>query len=129
MPRTVKENMSKTVALTRIDTGNIEELAEKAKLLMEKTSSVTPDGKRPLYVCKICGKEGQSINVQQHIEAAHLEGVALPCNICGKTCRSRDMLRKHPKRTIRQKVVNSFLSHPRSRHALRFHKTRSHRIP
>ena len=46
LPRTVKENIGKTVALTRIDTEGIEELA---KSLMEKTSSATPDGKRPLY--------------------------------------------------------------------------------
>ena len=108
LPRTVKENMSKTVALTRMDIEGIEGLAEKVKSMMEKTSSATPDGRRRLYVCKICGKEGQSINMQQHIEAAHLEGVALPCNICGKTCRSRDMLRKHQK-THQQTKSDQFI--------------------
>ena len=98
LPRTVKENISNAVALTRIDTEGVEELAEKAKSMMEKTSSATPDGKRRLYVCKICGKEGQSINVQQHIEAKHLEGAALPCNICGTTSRSRETLRAHKTR-------------------------------
>ena len=110
LPRTVKENMSKTVAaLTKIDTEGIEELAEKAKSLMEKTSSATPDGKRPLYVCKICGKEGQSIDVQRHIEAKHLEGAALPCNICGKTSRSRNALGEH-KRTYHQTKSDQFIS-------------------
>ena len=106
LPRTVKENIGKTVALTKIDTEGIGELA---KSLMEKTSSATPDGKRPLYVCKICGKEGQSTDVQRHIEAKHLEGAALPCNICGKTSRSRNALGEH-KRTYHQTKSDQFIS-------------------
>ena len=79
----------------RFDTEGAGELAEKAKSLMEKTSSLTQDGKRSLYACKVCGKEGQSINVQQHIEANHLEGAVLPCNVCGKVSRSTRALQLH----------------------------------
>ena len=45
--------------------------------------------------CKVCGREGQSIDIKRHIEANHLKGVSIPCNQCDKTFRSRDSLRKH----------------------------------
>ena len=47
------------------------------------------------YLCKVCGKEGQRINVRDHIEAHHLEGISVPCKFCQKTFRSRIALRKH----------------------------------
>ena len=93
--KTEAEDPSNAVEVLRFDTEGVGELAEKAKSLMEKTSSLTPDGKRSLYACKVCGKEGQSINVQQHIEGKHLEGAVLPCNVCGKTSRSRRALQLH----------------------------------
>ena len=80
-------------------------LAEKVKSMMEKTSSATPDGKRRLYLCKVCGKEGQSINVQKHIESKHLEGASLPCNVCGKTSRSRRALQTH-KQIYKSQIKN-----------------------
>ena len=50
---------------------------------------------RELKVCKICGKEGQATAMKDHIEANHLEGVSLPCNVCEKAFRSRQYLRRH----------------------------------
>ena len=47
------------------------------------------------YIFKVCGKEGAGIAIRDHIEANHLEGVSLPCNICGKEFRSRMTLRRH----------------------------------
>ena len=38
----------------------LEELAEKVKSFMGTTLGKTGDGKRNLYHCKICGKEGQT---------------------------------------------------------------------
>ena len=37
-------------------------------------------------------KKGQSIDMQQHIEANHMEGLSIPCNLCDKTARSRHSL-------------------------------------
>ena len=47
--------------------------------------------------CKVCGKEGLGKTIKDHIEANHLDGVAIPCNLCDKTFRSRNALRHHSK--------------------------------
>ena len=46
-------------------------------------------------ICKVCGKEGQRINIMDHIEAHHIAGLSLNCNLCGKTFRSRVSIRMH----------------------------------
>ena len=74
------------------------ELDQKVKSLMEKSQKVMPlvNGKRQTAnICKVCGKEGQIVAIRDHIEANHLEGVSLPCNLCEKTFRSRQTLRLH----------------------------------
>ena len=35
--------------------------------------------------CKVCGKEGISSAIKDQIEANHLEGIVIPCNLCDKT--------------------------------------------
>ena len=85
----------KTIALTNNFSGELQELDERVKSLMEKTQNSTADGRRNLYVCKVCGKEGQSIHIKNHIEALHLEGLVIPCNYCEKTARSRKELTAH----------------------------------
>ena len=76
----------------------LKELQEKVKSMMERSQNVTSYGKgtmRKANVCKVCGKEGQIVAIRDHIEANHLEGVAIPCNFCEKTFRSRHSLRNH----------------------------------
>ena len=75
-----------------------EELSDKVKSLMEMTQNRTQNGKGYLYTCKVCGKEGQSGDVQKHIEANHLEGISIPCDMCEKTARSRRELTEHKRR-------------------------------
>ena len=53
------------------------------------------DGRSHAKICTVCGKEGAGIAIRDHLEANHLEGIALPCNDCGKVFRSRAALRKH----------------------------------
>ena len=101
----VPRNEDKTIALTANFSGDLRELDEKVKSLMEKTPNATADGQRRLYVCKVCGKEGQSIHVQMHIESKHLEGVSVPCNQCEKTCRYRHVLSQHMKHHT-NKLIN-----------------------
>ena len=71
------------------------ELDEKVKSMMEKGNNTLPNRAGKVDVCKICGKEGQWVAIRDHIEANHLEGISLLCNICGKIFRLRLQLRKH----------------------------------
>ena len=50
--------------------------------------------------CTICGKEavgGKKWNLENHIET-HLEGLSFPCQLCGKTFRSRNAFNIHKTR-------------------------------
>ena len=82
------------ISIPNFTSGNLQVLDEKVKSMMETSTNILPNG-RSAKLCKVCGKEGQSMAIRDHIEAHHLEGVSLPCNICGKECRSRQILRKH----------------------------------
>ena len=42
------------------------------------------------------------MNIKSHIEERHIEGLFIPCNICGKTFRSRSTLSKHNFRNHQQ---------------------------
>ena len=75
--------------------GDFQALDSKVKSLMEKSQNLIPSGIKRAHICKVCGKEGEGIAIRDHIEANHLEGVSLPCNVCGKVFRSRAMLGKH----------------------------------
>ena len=65
--------------------------------MMERTQSKTLVGGRVLYICKVCGKEGQHTGIRNHIEANHIEGIVIPCNQCEKTFRSMTTFRTHKK--------------------------------
>ena len=47
-----------------------------------------PQQKRA-FVCKVCGKEGQSGNIRSHIEANHIDGISVPCANCEKNFSTR----------------------------------------
>ena len=72
----------------------VQELDAKVKSLMEESQNISSNGSRA-STCKVCGKEGQMVAIRDHIEIKHLEGVSLPCDVCGKICTSRNMLRRH----------------------------------
>ena len=74
------------------------ELEEKAKSMMQKSQNKNGNGRGFAFVCKVCGKEGLSHNIKDHIEANHLEGVVIPCNFCDKTFRCKNSVRMHIKR-------------------------------
>ena len=72
--------------------GNLEELKEQTNSMMNKTSKRGQKrGKgqesKVIYMCKLCGKEGEKSNVRTHIEANHIKGFSIPCNDCPKTFR------------------------------------------
>ena len=92
MPATNNEHR---MVVAKLVSGDFQELDEKVKSMMEKSPNRTSDGTKRADICKVCGKEGQWVAIRDHIEANHIEGVSLPCNVCGKECRSRMSLRKH----------------------------------
>ena len=90
-------NAERSVALPKAAfPGEMYELDEKLKTMMIR-GNPTPDRKTD-YICQVCGKEGQLMQIRDHIEANHLEGIIVPCNHCEKSFRSRNALRCH-KRT------------------------------
>ena len=86
--------IGKTVALKSIFSGDFQELAERSNSMMEKTSGKNSHGQQ-LYRCEGCGKEDIRTNIKRHIEAQHLEGVYIPCDLCEKTFRSINSLSNH----------------------------------
>ena len=84
-----------TLAIPGNFSGDLEELEERVKSMMEKSQNKLANGFQLANRCKVCGKEGVGKNIKDHIEANHLEGIIIPCNLCEKTFRSRDRLRKH----------------------------------
>ena len=87
-----------TVALPSNFSGDFEELNKMAQSLMEKTSNKKYGF--PLYKCTVCGKEAISGSIKKHIEAKHLEGALISCNLCGKTFRCKTSLAKHSQRIL-----------------------------
>ena len=82
---------------------DLQTLDEKVKSMMEKGLNMIPDGKqangtpkqKTSSICKVCGKEGLSKLIRDHIESNHLEGISIPCDHCDKTYASRKSLRLH----------------------------------
>ena len=88
-------NEDRTISAHDFVDGDLQELDEKVKSMMENSPNLTPNGREKAKMCKVCGKEGYNVGIRDHIEANHLQGVALHCNICEKTFRSRQWFRKH----------------------------------
>ena len=87
-------SQERTLSVQNFVPSDVQELDAKVKSLMEKSQNISSNGSRA-STCKVCGKEGQLVAIRDHIEIKHLEGVSLPCDVCGKICTSRNMLRRH----------------------------------
>ena len=101
------QKSSSALAIPNQFSDDLQELDEKVKSLMEKTENKIPNGQRnkngtPMlrssFICKLCGKEGVSHHIRDHIEANHLEGIALPCEHCDKVFSARINLNQHKNR-------------------------------
>ena len=91
--------------------GGLEELDLKVKSMMTKIKSTEQNGKQiPAYVCNICGREGRTTEIKNHIERNHLEGVSVQCTICDKTFRSRNAMYQHKGNVHNNKKSNEQLN-------------------
>ena len=75
--------------------GDLQELDVKVMSMIVLGQNMLASGKQRASVCQVCGKEGQTSLIKDHIEANHLDGITIPCNLCDKTFRSRRSLRNH----------------------------------
>ena len=95
-PAKIQTNTENRIAIPNFESENyLQELDEKIKSMMETSENSISSRKGRAKICKLCGKECQGINIRDHFEANHLEGVSLPCNLCEKTFRTRMSLRLH----------------------------------
>ena len=93
--KTVVAEDDTTIAIPSNYSGDVDQLDEMVKSMMEKSQSKYADGHRKAHRCKVCGKEGKGNYIKYHIETNHIEGIVLPCNLCGKTFPSRKGLNSH----------------------------------
>ena len=95
--RTIKPEIETAIVNIGVDDGlNVDEIEAKIAENMLKSPA---DG---TYSCMICGKSGDrhKSHMKNHVET-HMEGLSFPCQICGKTFRSRNVLHKHKYRNHR----------------------------
>merc|ERR1712129_289945 len=86
-----------TVAVTDYTMAtDLQDLDDKIKSMMMFSENIVEGGKHGrARICKVCGKEGMMGDIQKHIEANHITGVSHACEVCGKTARTRNALRRH----------------------------------
>ena len=91
LPKTSVFSANLQVRLRNLATSNLQELDDTVKSMMETSENMIKVGKkqRRAKICKVCGKEGYSSDIKRHVEANHLEGVSVPCNLCDKILRWR----------------------------------------
>jgi len=81
--------------VSNVSITDIKDLDEHVVSMMVKSENHIPNTQRKADMCTVCGKEGYQMQIKDHIEANHMEGVSIPCNYCDKTFRSRNALRLH----------------------------------
>ena len=79
----------------QVDSREWTELDGKIQELMEKSGNTKSCRERLAHKCKVCGKEGQSSAIKEHIEANHLDGISISCNYCDKILGTRHALKQH----------------------------------
>ena len=93
----ITPEISATNATNQLVSVDLQQLDDQIKSMMEPSGNSIMIGQRKVktLICKMCGKEGQKADMTRHIEANHITGLSHTCDICSKTCKSRDALRQH----------------------------------
>ena len=90
-----KDVQDRYLAVPNEFSGDMKDLDEQVQPLMVMGERVLPNRQGKVYVCQVCGKEANKINMRDHIEAKHINGISIPCSVCDKTFRTRHSLRTH----------------------------------
>ena len=89
------------------NTTDLEGLDQQVKCMMTLSENANPYApNQKARICKVCGKEGAMSAIMYHIEANHISGISIPCDLCQKLCTSRDAVRNHKYREHRNKGRN-----------------------
>ena len=99
----------KSVALVdhATNTTDLESLDKQVKRMMTMSENANPYApNQKARICKVCGKEGSMADIMHHIEANHISGISIPCELCEKLYTSRQALRNHKSREHRNKERN-----------------------
>ena len=107
---TIRANNALALPKSSVQSTNLQELDETVKAMMETSENMIQVGQKVRHakICKVCGKEGQAADILRHIEANHLEGVSVPCNLCGKLSGSRNALTKHISRFHKEHLLQYY---------------------
>ena len=93
-----KYESGRTVSLETSESGQLDEQINSMMESTEKIITRRNGLQRKAFICKVCGKEGEHTDMRRHIEAHHITDISHSCDICGKTSRSRNGLRRHTDR-------------------------------
>ena len=93
----VQPATGKTLVITDEATNNtnMESLDQQVKSMMLVSENADPYKKGRARICKVCGKEGSYQVIMDHIEANHIAGISVPCDLCGRSFKSRNSLSNH----------------------------------
>ena len=80
-------------------------LDQKVKSLMKSSDDSDPNNKSGTRrrTCKVCGQDGPVQDIKNHIEANHIAGMSISCDLCGKLFKSRNSLGSHKSQQHRNK--------------------------
>ena len=91
----VTSPITETVITLNNFSTDLVELDQNVKSMMITSENRIDKKQGRAKICKVCGKEGQTKNIMDHIEANHLTDISIPCNACEKTFNTRVTLFKH----------------------------------
>ena len=87
---------------------DLSDFNQKLKSMMTFSENFVPGiRKERARICNICGKEDNLTNMKNHIEANHLNGLSIPCKVCGNVFKTRNSLRVHYSLFHKQLIVEN----------------------
>ena len=81
-----------------VETLKVSMTDEQKNDLIETVNQYLEKAEDGTWKCTLCENfldKKYKHHVQNHVETKHLEGISLPCKLCGKICRSRKALAYH----------------------------------